>query len=202
MISLVATFPLWKPPPIQDKVNLIREFSSVCGEVLVLHMDDRFRLLVSPAITLLLLSEETGNWPDLNSITFSDWSEWDQDSWRWILGHKCVLCTRGYIQSQSLEWKFGQRAFCTSKHSTQRNKTISLPQPLFSSISFIQLASQDGDLQSVNFFREAIIFGHVLSSIGEWVCKKEKFQSDWNLPCNSSRLLSTWASFRGDQRRS
>lgn len=169
MISLVATFPLWKPPPIQDKVNLIREFSSVCGEVLVLHMDDRFRLLVSPAITLLLLllSVELVTGRILIRLPFRTGQSETKTRGGGDLATS-VCCARGDTFNHSrLNGNLARGHFAQA--STLLNKTISLPQPrpLFSSISFIQLASQDGDLQSVNFFGEAIIFGHVLSSIGE-----------------------------------
>lgn len=125
MISLVATFPLCKTPPIQDKVNLIREFSSVCGEVLVLHMDDRFRLLVSPAITLLLLlSVKLVTGRILIRLPFRTGQSETKTRGGGDLATR--VCTRGYIQSQSsLEWKFGQRAFCTStSYSTQQDNFV------------------------------------------------------------------------------
>lgn len=125
MISLVATFPLCKTPPIQDKVNLIREFSSVCGEVLVLHMDDRFRLLVSPAITLLLLlSVKLVTGRILIRLPFRTGQSETKTRGGGDLATR--VCTRGYIQSQSsLEWKFGQRAFCTSTlYSTQQDNFV------------------------------------------------------------------------------
>lgn len=125
MISLVATFPLCKTPPIQDKVNLIGEFSSVCGEVLVLHMDNRFRLLVSPAITLLLLlSVKLVTGRILIRLPFRTGQSETKTRGGGDLATR--VCTRGYIQSQSsLEWKFGQRAFCTStSYSTQQDNFV------------------------------------------------------------------------------